>query len=192
VYFDKTDMRKPIHWRRRLVRALPRRRHLRGGRLHRLLGEGLFHSELWAFTRRGVAAGLAVGLFIGCTPTMGVQIIICGFVAFMLRVNIPVALLGTLISNPVTAPILYPLQYKLGVWLVGVPDAQDLVGFSGTLRGFMRYARPLWAGSLATAFVSAIVGYGVGTLIWLGGHALRTPRTAKKPTPAPDDHDGGV
>lgn len=162
-------MRNLKWWRRKALRAIPRRRHLRGSRLHRLVGEGLFRPELWAFTRRGMAGGLALGIFIGCTPTMGVQFILAGIAAYFLGVNIPIALLGTLISNPVTAPILYPLQYKLGLWLAGMPAADELRGFSGALRGFMRYARPLWAGSLVTGAVLAAVGYGLGTLLWWVG-----------------------
>ena len=158
------------------MRALPRRRHLRGGRLHRMVGEGLFHSELWTFTRRTVAEGLAVGLFIGCTPTMGVQIILCGVAAFFLRVNVPVALLGSLVSNPLTAPILYPLEYKLGVWLVGIPDAEELEGFSGALRSFMRYARPLWAGSLAMAAACSVVGWALVTAVWTAANAIQRRR----------------
>jgi uncharacterized protein len=163
-------------WQRKVLRAVPRRRHLRGGRLHRMLGERLFDHDLWAFTRRGLAGGLALGLFIGCTPTMGVQIILTGFAAFFLRVNIPVALLATLISNPVTAPVLYPLQYQLGVWLSGAPAPSDLEGFSGALRSFMRYARPLWVGSMVMGVVCAGLGYALGTGIWLGGHAIAVRR----------------
>lgn len=162
---------------------IPRRRHLRGGRLHRLLGEGLFHPELWTFTRRGVAEGLAIGLFIGCTPTMGVQIILTGLAAFLLRVNVPVAMVATLISNPLTAPVLYPLQYKLGVWLVGIPDVDDLAGFSGAMRGFMRYARPLWAGSVAMGIVCSVVAWGLVTSLWIAMVALRRRRTSAREHP---------
>jgi len=180
-------IRTPNKWRRKLLRAIPRRRHLRGGRLHRIVGEGLFHSELWAFTHRSLPGGLALGAFIGCTPTMGVQIIICGIAAYFLRVNIPAALLATLISNPLTAPVLYPLQYKLGLWLAGAPAPSDLEGFSGALRSFMRYARPLWVGSIVTGIVAAALGYGLGTLIWHAGHAigLRRRKAAAPPVPEP-------
>ncbi|MEO5856154.1 MAG: DUF2062 domain-containing protein [Chthoniobacterales bacterium] len=158
-------MRIPKLWRRRLFRAVPRRRHLRGGRLHRFLGEGLFRHELWALTEPELTKGLALGIFIGCTPTMGVQIALCGVAAFFLRVNIPIALLATLISNPLTAPILYPLEYKLGVWLVGVPEGPVVEGFSGALGNFVRYARPLWAGSFVTAAVCSALGYALAKLI---------------------------
>ncbi len=154
------------NWQRRFLRAWPRRRHLRGSRLHRLVGEGLFQRELWALTRRGLAEGLAVGLFIGCTPTMGFQVILGGLAAYLLKVNIPVTLLATLVSNPLSAPILYPLEYQLGVWMIGLPEGKDLAGFTGAMRSFFGYARPLWAGSLVFGLVSGVLGYGLGTLVW--------------------------
>ena len=159
---------------------MPRRRHLRGGRLHRVLGERLFRPELWALTEPELAKGLALGLFIGCTPTMGVQIVLCGVIAFMLRVNVPVALLGSLVSNPLTAPILYPLEYKLGVWLVGIPEPNELEGFSGAMRNFVRYAKPLWAGSIVAGAVCGATGYALVRLIAL---AMRTMRRRSGPPP---------
>ncbi len=105
-----------------------------------------------------LAKGLVLGLFIGCTPTMGVQILLGGVAAFFFRVNIPITLLGTLISNPLTAPILYPMEYKLGVWLIGIPSAEQLEGFSGALRNFVRYARPLWAGGFVVGALCGVLG----------------------------------
>ncbi len=137
-----------------------------------MLGERLFQPELWALTDPQVAKGLALGLFIGCTPTMGVQTILCAAAAFFLRVNVPIALLATLVSNPLSAPILYPLEYKLGVWLVGIPEGPVLEGFSGAFRGFVRYARPLWAGSFVAAAVFACIGYVVGRLLARAGPFL--------------------
>ena len=146
-----------------------------------MLGERLFQRELWALTGPGVARGLALGLFIGCTPTMGVQIVLCGAAAFFLRVNVPLALLGSLVSNPLTAPILYPLEYKLGVWLVGSPEASDLEGFSGAMRNFVYYARPLWAGSLMTGAVLSAVGYALARLLSLAGNRLARGKAGERP-----------
>lgn len=152
---------------------MPRRRHLRGGHLHRVLGERLFRPELWALTEAGLAKGLALGLFVGCTPTMGVQVMFCGVAAFLLRINVPIALLGSLISNPITAPILYPLEYQLGVWLIGFPEPHELEGFSGALRSFVGYARPLWAGSLFVGAACGAAGYALVRLIAFASRTLR-------------------
>ncbi len=178
-------MRLSRTWQRKLFRLVPRRRHLRGGRLHRFLGEGFFRPQLWALTTPELAKGFALGLFIGCTPTMGVQFVLAGVTAFFLRVNVPIALLATLISNPLTAPFLYPLEYKLGLWLVGTPTEASLAGFPSALASFVYYARPLWAGSLLTAAVCSALGYGAVFLLTHILPLLKRRRRDSLPTDRP-------
>jgi uncharacterized protein (DUF2062 family) len=182
-----TFARRHYKW----LRHFPRRKHLKGGRLHRLLGEKLFAAELWKPSRQTIAGGLALGLFIGFTPTMGAQIILAGLAAYFLKVNIPMALAGSLITNPFTAAIVYPLEYQLGVRLVGVPAPSDLEGYTGMLRNFARYAKPLWIGSLVTGGITAALAYGLVTLLWKEAQHLREalhhpPKTndASPPSPA--------
>jgi uncharacterized protein (DUF2062 family) len=150
----------------RWLKHLPRRKHLKGGRLHRILGDKLFAPELWKPSRDTIAGGLALGVFIGLTPTMGIQVFLTGLAAYFLKVNIPIAVAGSLVTNPFTAGIIYPLQYQLGVWLVGVPDPKELEGYSGMLRTFTRYAKPLSVGSILTGGVAAGLVYGLVTLLW--------------------------
>jgi len=173
------------------LRHIPRRKHLKGGRLHRLLGEKLFAAELWKPSRETVAGGLALGLFIGFTPTMGAQIILAGLAAFFLKVNIPLALAGSLVTNPFTAAIVYPLEYQFGVWLVGVPEPREVEGYTGMLRNFARYAKPLWIGSLVIGSVAAALAYGLVTLLWKEAQHLRatlhekTKRVPDEPSAPP-------
>ena len=172
----------------RWLKYLPRRKHLRGGRLHRLVGDRLFAPELWAPMRDTVAKGLALGVFIGMTPTMGAQIIITGIAAIILRVNIPIALAGSLVTNPFTAPVLYPLQYKLGVWLVGSPDVEELRGYTGMMRAFVRYAKPLWTGSLFFSAAGASLAYGVVMLVW--GEVRHLRKRSHRSTGGTDTEQG--
>lgn len=165
------------------LRHVPRRKHLKGGWLHRVLGERLFAPELWKPSRQTIAGGLALGLFIGFTPTMGAQIVLAGVVAYFLKVNIPMALAGSLVTNPFTAAIVYPLEYQLGVWLVGVPAPAELEGYTGMLHNFARYAKPLWIGSLVTGSVAAALAYGLVTLLWKEAQHLHVIRTHKAETP---------
>ncbi len=73
------------------------------------------------------------------------------------------------------------MQYRLGVWLVGVPDAGELEGYTGMLRTFARYAKPLWVGSLLTGGMAAALAYGLVTLVWRGSQ--RRDRGSMKPRP---------
>ena len=57
-----------------------------------------------------VAAGWALGMFIGCTIPFGMQLVIVVPLAMMMHVSKLGATLGTFITNPVTVFIIYPVQ----------------------------------------------------------------------------------
>lgn len=174
---SQSHAHRPFHRRHYVwLRHIPRRKHLRGGWLHRLLGDRLFAPELWRFTRPGVARGLALGLFIGFTPTMGAQIVLGGVAAYLARVNIPVALAATLVTNPFTAAVVYTLEFQLGVWLVGMPEAGEMNGYSGLWMNFARYAKPIWAGALVTGGLAAVLGYALVNLLWVESRQVQAAR----------------
>ena len=61
-----------------------------------------------------VAAGWALGMFIGCAIPFGLQLMISIPLAIMMRVSKVGATLGTFITNPVTIFFIYPAQ----TWIV--------------------------------------------------------------------------
>ena len=61
-----------------------------------------------------VAAGLAIGVFVGVTPTIPFHTAIIVLLCLLFRQNITAAYLGSLIiSNPLTVPLFYLSQYEL-------------------------------------------------------------------------------
>ena len=57
-----------------------------------------------------IAAGWALGVFVGCAVPFGLQLIISIPLAMMMRVSKIGATLGTLITNPVSIFFIYPAQ----------------------------------------------------------------------------------
>lgn len=57
-----------------------------------------------------VAAGWALGMFIGCAIPFGLQLIVSIPLAMMMRVSKIGATVGTLITNPLTIFFIYPAQ----------------------------------------------------------------------------------
>ena len=57
-----------------------------------------------------VAAGWALGMFVGCSVPFGLQLLVSIPLALMMRVSKVGATLGTLITNPVTIFFIYPAQ----------------------------------------------------------------------------------
>ncbi len=78
-------------------------------------GSWLRHHNLWHLHRRSVAGGVAVGMFAGLIPGSNpVQFSAAAALAMAFRVNLPIAVIVTLYSNPFTIVPLYYLAYKLG------------------------------------------------------------------------------
>lgn len=107
------------HW---LLRHLPCADTIRQNRLLQPLARYLDHHALWQFNRRSVAGGLAIGLFFSVAlPAM--QIPAAAMIAILFRVNIPVAALATLLSNPFTTPLILYTAYHVGSTLTGQSTA---------------------------------------------------------------------
>ena len=57
-----------------------------------------------------IAAGWALGVFVGCAVPFGLQLVISIPLALMMRVSKVGATLGTFITNPVSIFFIYPAQ----------------------------------------------------------------------------------
>jgi uncharacterized protein (DUF2062 family) len=149
------------------MRYIPRKKHLKGSWIHRVLGERIFLRELWRPSRETVALGFALGLFVGFSPTFGVQIFLVCVLAYLFRVNLPFALLGILVTNPFTAAPIYAFELKLGLWLAGQPEAEEYFGYTGMLKHVALYARPLWIGSIVAGSLAALAGWAIVSISWI-------------------------
>ena len=101
-----------------LVHYGPRPRKLKDGWAHKLLGESVFQPRVWHFSKKSVAGGVALGLFVAITPTFPFQMLLAALLACVFRVNLPVALLMCWTTNPLTLPLLYWTEYKMGEWIL--------------------------------------------------------------------------
>lgn len=108
--------------RKLLKRFIPGHEAVSDSRWLRPFRGTLLHPRLWHLNRHSAAGGIAVGLFCGLIPgpfqMLGAA---AGSVAF--RVNLPLAMVLTFYSNPVTIVPLYLLAFELGklaLWNPGV------------------------------------------------------------------------
>jgi uncharacterized protein (DUF2062 family) len=101
---------------RKLFRKyLPSHETIRQNRYVACFGPRLQHHNLWHLHRRSVAGGVAAGLFAGLIPGSNpVQFLAASLLAIGFRVNLPIAVIVTLYSNPITVLPLYYCAFKLG------------------------------------------------------------------------------
>jgi len=66
-----------------------------------------------------VATGLAVGVMMAWTPFLGFHVLLAIALAYLLRVNLIAAALGTAFANPLTFPLIWSLTWEIGQFLLG-------------------------------------------------------------------------
>jgi uncharacterized protein (DUF2062 family) len=162
--------------RKLLRRFLPERKSLDRFQFLRHFAPYLNRPELWAIRRNLIAGGLAIGLFCAMIPGP-LQMLAAISLAILFRLNLPVAVLGTLVSNPFTIVPLYLVAYVIGQWCNGMADSATLPALPATDWDQPRLALSLWSewimtlgaplatGIFILALVLAIAGY---TLVQLG------------------------
>lgn len=135
-------------------------------------GDWLHHPNLWHLNRRSVSGGFAIGLFAGLIPGP-LQMLGAALLAIPLRMNLPVALLTTLYTNPLTIVPLYLVAYEYGRLLTGVGhhaaeirpfepefDWSNLWGSLVSLSDWMlSLGKPLAIGLVALALTLAAIGW---------------------------------
>ena len=141
------------------------------------LGPRIGDPRLWYVNRRSIAMGLAVGVFFGLlVPTA--QMPLAVLLALLLRCNLPAAVAGTFVSNPLTFVPIYLAAYRIGVALLDLPHDEswtaildrEAEGFSARLRLWWEAAyaagKPLALGLLLLAGGGALAVYGIVTFVW--------------------------
>ncbi len=162
-----------------LKRHIPTQETLRSNRWLRWLGPRLFHTGLWRWSRRGVATGLALGVFFGFLIPVG-QIPLSAGAAVMLRANVPAAIASTLVTNPVTFAPVYYAAYQFGHWVVGTDDppepppldhfeepAHHTASVDSTWQRIKSLGKPLIIGLATFAVGFGLLIYALSTWIWI-------------------------
>lgn len=173
---------RPVHWQRKLLRTLrhilPDVAQIRSYKILHLFGERLFHPALWGINRHTVAKGVAIGLFCGLIPGP-LQVLGSAIACLYMRGNLPLAILATFYTNPLTILPLYFVAYHYGAWVLGdsshtqhsfsLPEWQ-WTQLAQSLQTYwdwgMGLGAPLALGIFLLGSTLALTSYGVITLIW--------------------------
>lgn len=136
---------------------------------------------------RKIALGMAIGVFVGITPTIPLHTVLSTGLIFIFRQNLTAALLGNWISNPLTIPMLYFTEYQIGRHLLGLGEQRlmlDEFSLQEIVRAGWEIFYPLLLGGLILAPLFAVPAYfithkAVVAMRKRGLHADRE-RTAEK------------
>jgi uncharacterized protein len=171
--------------RKRLKAWLPNPQTIKDNRWLRWMGPALHHPRLWHFSRKGIAMGLALGIFFGLLSPVA-QMPLAAGAAIVLRANLPMAVASTLVTNPVTFGPVYYGAYHLGKAILGqrpvsdeqasvvldknhTPIANDLSlrqRFARSVRYLTTVGKPLVLGLAILATASGVMVYFLISALW--------------------------
>ena len=137
-------------------------------------------------TPHRIAMGVVVGLFVACSPLMGLHMLLALLLSVALRANRAVSVVAVWVSNPATFLPIISFNWVVGqaVWSRGpwqnpVEIKQRLIQVLGATEGFSAFVShvfsvdfwgallhlfwqlgaELWVGSALVGMVAAVVGY---------------------------------
>jgi len=145
-----------------LRKYLPTPKEIEQYRYLHIFGDSLKQPEVWAFKRQSVAKGIAIGIFCAFLP-MPMEMVPEIFLAVMMGGNLPFAVAGVWISNPLTWVPLYTPCYLLGTkifQLEPIAISQITLMQAGT-----HYAA-LWLGCLIVGVTLSISTHFVISFMW--------------------------
>jgi len=157
---------------------LPSRESVRQNRFVARFGSLLRHPNLWHLNRRSVSGGVAAGMFAGLVPGSNpVQFAVAALLAVAFRVNLPVAVVVTLYTNPFTIVPLYLIAYEIGALIFRGDGAAsshapgiDWSHLGASIQAYFDWVlslgKPLAVGLLALAAGLAVAGYVLVQLAW--------------------------
>lgn len=130
-------------------------------------------------TPEEIAGGMAIGLFAALVVPPGFQIATAVVLSFLLRLNRISALVGCLLTNPLTWPFIIYLQMLLGGLFTGtyvhatVPDQYD--SWWLYLRDYhssWEILKTIFIGAGLTGLLTAVAGYWITKLL-VNGYRVR-------------------
>ena len=122
--------------------------------------------NLWHINKKSVSRGFAIGAFCAFLPIPG-QMILAAFLSITFAANIPISLVLTWITNPITFTPIFYFAYKIGkiIFDGGITYDVDEKEID-ILSNIMHIWEPLLLGSIILSITGSIVAYIIIRVYW--------------------------
>ncbi|MEM7432824.1 MAG: DUF2062 domain-containing protein [Pseudomonadota bacterium] len=150
----------------------------------------LHDRNLWGIRRRTVVPAVSMGMFVAFLPVFG-QVLVAGLAALALRINIPVAIVTTFVSNPVTAIPMFRTAYLVGAWLLSIEPGEFTIELSlhWMTTTLINVWPPLLLGSILLGALAALLVHSILDALWISSVAGYKSRKVKTRRAKESTHD---
>ncbi len=129
--------------------------------------------------RKSVTRALLVGIFFAFIP-MPFQMLAVIFAGIFVTFNVPIALSMVWLSNPITMPFMYYIEYITGSFLTREPLLNVELNLKWFENNLSNIFIPLYVGTFFYAIVVSISVYYIVNWLWV--HSVKQEKKGKKKT----------
>jgi uncharacterized protein (DUF2062 family) len=123
--------------------------------------------EYLSINRKAISRGVGIGLFWGFIP-MPMQMLAVVATTPFLKFNVPIAISMVWLSNPLTMPLMYYMEYQTGNFLLGYEELENInLTLDWFSENWDNILVPLYVGTIPySVFVSALFYFLINKL-WI-------------------------
>jgi uncharacterized protein (DUF2062 family) len=115
--------------------------------------------------KKMVSRGVFLGLFIAMIP-MPAQMLAVVLFTFVGKFNFPIAIIMCWITNPITMPFIYYIEYITGSFILGIEPSSVELTIEWFNENFSNIIVPLYFGALVYSISLATIAYYAINLYW--------------------------
>jgi len=148
-------------------RYMPDHRKIRDHKCLRCFGTLLHNPALWHLNRHSLARAFFIGLICAFIP-VPFQMVLAAAGAILIYANLPISVALVWLTNPVTMPPVYYACYKIGAWVMNLPE-QDFhfeLSMAWILNGMEAIWQPFLLGCAILGLISGVIGYITVKIAW--------------------------
>jgi len=153
--------------KKKFQRYMPDHKKIRDQKCLRCFGTLLYNPALWHLNRHSLARAFFIGLICAFIP-VPFQMVLAAAGAILIHANLPIAVTLVWLTNPVTMPPLFYIAYKLGAWVMQMPEQafHFEASLEWVLNGMATIWQPFLLGCAILGLISGIIGYLTVKIVW--------------------------
>ena len=137
------------------------------GKINDFIKKYKIPKEYLTINRKSISKGMAFGIFIAFIPMPFQMLAVLALTPFLLF-NVPIAIFMVWLSNPITMPAMYYMEYQTGLYFLqenGLPDIElTLSWFENHLGDIVV---PLYIGTIAYSLFGSLIVYLLINIFWI-------------------------
>ncbi len=123
--------------------------------------------EYLSINRKSISRGIFIGLFWGFIP-MPMQMLAVLSITPFIKFNVPIAISMVWLSNPITMPFMYYMEYQTGNFLLGNESLEDIeLTLDWFSNNWDKIITPLYIGTIPYSLGVSTVIYFIINKLWI-------------------------